>query len=82
MHTATLAIRLSKAERAAVCQRAKQEKVSHGDLVRRALRAYGVTPEPNLEKSGFDLVGHLVGRNRGGPRDLSTNPAHMADYGR
>lgn len=82
MQTETLAIRLSKAERTAMRQRAKQEKVSQGDLVRRALRAYGVTPALETKKSGFDVVGHLVGRKRGGARDLSTNSAHLADYGR
>jgi hypothetical protein len=82
VHTETLSIRLSKAERDTMRRRAKQEKISQGDLVRRALRAYGVTPEPGREKTGFDVVGRLIGRNRGGPRDLSSNPAHLADYGR
>ena len=82
MQTETLAIRISKAERTAMRQRARQEKISQGDLVRRALRAYGVTPESKPGKTGFDVVGHLLGRNRGGPRDLSTNPAHLAGYGR
>ncbi len=82
MRTATLAIRLSKAEQSAMRKRARQEKISQGDLVRRALRAYGVTPEPSPTKTGFDVIGHLVGRCRGGPRDLSTNPAHLEDYGR
>ena len=82
MRSATLAIRISKAERAAIRKRAKREKLSQGDLVRRALRAYGVTSDPKPNRSGHDVVGHLVGRNRGGPRDLSTNPVHLADYGR
>lgn len=82
MQTATLAIRISKTERDALRRRARQEKVSQGDVVRRALRAYGVTPDPSPERTGFDVVGHLVGRNRGGPTDLAGNPAHLADYGR
>jgi hypothetical protein len=82
MKNETLSIRLSKAERDSMRRRARQEKISQGDLVRRALRAYGVTPEPEPQKTGFDVVGHLVGRSRGGPRDLSSNPVHLADYGR
>lgn len=81
MQTQTLAIRISRAERTALRQRARQEKVSQGDLVRRALRAYGVTPELQPAKTGFDVVGHLLGGNRGGAKDLSVNPAHLADYG-
>ena len=82
MQNQTLAIRISQADRTALRRRARLEKVSQGDLVRRALRAYGVTPEPQPAKTGFDVIGHLIGRNRGGARDLSTNPAHLADYGK
>ncbi|MSU24756.1 MAG: ribbon-helix-helix protein, CopG family [Opitutus sp.] len=82
MQTETLAIRISKAERTALRQRARKEKVSQGDLVRRALRAYGVTPHPAPAQTGYDVIKHLIGRCQGGPRDLSTNPAHLADHGR
>lgn len=82
MNTETLSIRLSKAERATMRQRARQENISQGDLVRRALRAYGVTPEPEAGRTGLQVIGHLIGKNRGGPRDLSSNPAHLSDYGK
>lgn len=81
MQTQTLAIRISKAERTALRQRARLEKLSQGDLVRRALRAYGVTPEPVAAKTGYDVVKHLVGCYRGGPKDLSTNPKHLDGLG-
>src|SRR5262245_47383212 len=45
MQTETLSLRISKAERRALRERARREGVSQGNLVRRALRAYGVTPE-------------------------------------
>ena len=51
MHTKTLAIRISPAEREALRQRAAAEQVSQGDLVRRALRAYGVTPSEDPPRS-------------------------------
>ena len=41
MHVETLSIRISKAERAALRARARQEKVSQGQLVRQALRLRG-----------------------------------------
>ena len=82
VQTETLAIRISKAERDALRRRARKENLSQGDLVRRALRAYGVTPDPAPKRTGLDVIGHLIGKNRGGPADLSSNPAHLADYGR
>lgn len=82
MQTETLSVRISKAESRALRERARREGISKGSLVRRALRAYGVTPEAEPGKSGYDVVKHLLGRNRGKSRDLSTNPEHFKDYGR
>jgi hypothetical protein len=81
MQTETLSLRISKAERRALRARARQEGISQGGLVRRALRAYGVTPEPDAARTGYDVIKHLVGKNRGGSKDLSTNPEHLKDYG-
>lgn len=63
-------------------ERARREGISQGSLVRRALRAYGVTPEPDAGKSGYEVVKHLVGRSRGKSTDLSANVEHLKDYGR
>ena len=82
MQTATLSLRISKAESQALRLRARAEGVSQGSLVRRALRAYGVTPEPDKAKTGYDVIKHLIGSCRGGSPDLSTNPKYMEDYGR
>ena len=75
-------MRISKAESRALRERARREGISKGSLVRRALRAYGVTPEAESSKSGYDVIKHLLGKNRGKSRDLSTNPEHFKDYGR
>lgn len=82
MNSETLSLRISKSEIAALRRRARAERVSQGTLVRRALRAYGITPEPEAEKSGFDVVAHLVGACRGGPSDLASNPRHLEGFGR
>ncbi len=82
MHTKTLAIRISPAEREALRQRAAAEQVSQGDLVRRALRAYGVTPSEDPPRSGYDVIKDIIGRGSGGPADLSNNPDHLTDYGK
>jgi len=82
MQTATLSLRISQAERKALRQRARAEGLSQGCLVRRALRAYGVTPEPDKAKTGYDVIKHLIGSCQGGPSDLSTNPKYMEEFGR
>lgn len=82
MHDETLSVRISKAESRALRDRARREGVSRASLVRRALRAYGLTPEADLDKSGYDVIKHLIGKSQGGPKDLSTNPEHLDDYGR
>ncbi len=81
MQAETLSLRISKAEGRALRERAKAEGVSQSGVVRRALRAYGVTPDPEPTKTGHDVIKHLLGKNRGGPKDLSTNPKHLAKYG-
>lgn len=81
MQIQTLSLRISAAESLALEQRARQEGISKGSLVRRALRAYGVTAELGDGESGYDVIQHLVGKARGGSRDLATNPKHLAGYG-
>ena len=66
----------------AVVDACKREHVSKSELVRRALASYvsqrhtGTPPASALERSG-DLVGCFTG----GPKDLSSNPAHMDGFG-
>ena len=82
MHTESLSLRISAAEHRALADRARIEGVSKASVVRRALWAYGVTSEPQPQKSGYDVIKNLVGKSRGGSKDLSTKPKHLVDYGR
>ena len=82
MQVETLSIRISKAESQALRRRARAERMSQGAIVRQALRAYGVTPEPKRTKSGYDVIQHLIGSCKSGPRDLATNPKYLEDLGR
>jgi hypothetical protein len=82
MKSEILSLRFSKAESRALRDRARKDGVSRSSVVRRALRAYGVTPELNPEKSGYDVIKHIIGSCRGGPTDLSTDAEHLSDYGR
>ena len=81
MNDKTFPLRISRGELAALKKRARAEGVSQGSLVRRALRAHGVTAEATPRKTGYDVIRPLLGRNHGGAKDLSTNPKHLADCG-
>jgi hypothetical protein len=82
MHVETLSIRLSKAERAALRTAARKGKISQGQLVRKALLAYGVGSVKSAAPNAYDLVKDLIGKNKGGPGDLSTNPKYLEGFGR
>lgn len=82
MQDRTLSLRISKAERKALRERARREGVSQANLIRRALRAYGVTPEVQPKRSGYDVIKGVIGKRKGGPKDLSTNAEHLDGYGR
>ncbi len=79
--TETLSLRISAAESRALRELAEREGVSQGSIVRRALRAYGVTPGQEQPQSLYDGIKHLIGCNKGGPTDLSTNPEYFKDFG-
>ena len=52
---------------------------TESELVRRGLHL--VSQEVGRRASALDLAGHSVGRFKNGPRDLSTNKAHLAGFG-
>jgi Arc/MetJ-type ribon-helix-helix transcriptional regulator len=61
---------------------AEDRSVSRSLVLREALADYLTRMPASREASVLDLVGDLVGSVKGAPSDLSTNPAHMADYGK
>jgi hypothetical protein len=76
----TFSFRMSKAEGAALRKRSREEKISRGKLVRRALASYSIVAETS-QQSGFDRIKHIIGRIRGGPAKLSTHPKYLDHYG-
>lgn len=82
MNDETLSLRISRDELDALRERARVEGVSQGSLVRRALKAYGIAAETPKPKTGYDVIKRFLGRSRGGSNDLSSNPNHLAGYGR
>lgn len=81
MQTETLSLRITEAESRALRERARQEGVSQGSIVRRALRAYGVVPALESGESLYDRIQPFIGKVKGTPPDLSTNPDYFKDFG-
>ena len=60
----------------------KRRGVAKSDVVREALEQYLGNTESTSQGSVLDLAGALVGCVKGAPKDLSSNPRHMADFGK
>ncbi len=82
MWSKTPSVRLGATVGRALDQRARNEGVSKVNTGCRAWRADGVTPDAEPGKTGYDVLEGLVGKSRSGSKDLSTNPRHLAGYGR
>ena len=66
-------------------QKASQRsQLSKSELVRRAIVAYlgSGYGQQALPETALSLAGDLVGCFVGGPKDLASNPEHLADFGR
>ena len=79
----TLTIKIPAQLEAEIVAVSAREHLTKSELVRRAVDAYlrqrkSVTPFV----SALDQAGDLVGCFSGGPTDLSSNPDHLASFGR
>ena len=71
--------RLSREDRAALDELKARTGQTESDILRRGLQL--VAREERRRRSALDLAGASVGRFTRGPRDLSTNPAHLDGFG-
>jgi hypothetical protein len=71
--------RLGEEDQAALDALKKATGQTESELVRRGLRL--VAQEVRQDRSALDLAGRSAGRFRKAPRDLSTNPTHLEDFG-
>ncbi len=79
----SLTIKLPAALDSQLALASKRERLSKSELVRRAVAAYVARPsEPTSFVSALEQAGDLVGCFKGGPKDLASNPRHMAKYGK
>lgn len=79
----TLSLKISAPLEDTLALLSQQERVSKSELVRRALLAYAAQRSSAAPvQSALSRAGDLVGCFSGSPSDLSSNPAHLADFGR
>jgi hypothetical protein len=79
----TLTVKIPPGLEAALAQASARTHINKSELVRRALDLYlrqGEAERPFV--SALDQAGDLVGCFAGGPCDLSSNPEHLAGFGR
>jgi metal-responsive CopG/Arc/MetJ family transcriptional regulator len=60
----------------------KRRGVARSDVVREALVHYLDNAREVRRGSFLDLAGELVGCVKDAPADLSSNPRHLADFGK
>ncbi len=78
----TLTIKLPSQLDSEITAASEQEHISKSALVRRALESYLAQRKSAAPfVSALDKAGDLVGCFEGGPRDLASNPAHLAGFG-
>ena len=79
----TLTVKIPPSLDEALAQASARTHINKSELVRRALDLY--LRQRDVEQpfvSALDQAGDLAGCFAGGPRDLSSNPEHLADFGR
>ena len=79
----TLTVKIPNSLDEALAQASAKTHINKSELVRRALDQY-LRQRDNERPfvSALDRAGDLVGCFAGGPKDLSTNPEHLANFGR
>lgn len=78
----TLTIKIPSDLAGALEKAVQRTHLSKSELVRRALVAYTARQEESRFVSALDKAGDLVGCFTGGPKDLSSNPKHLAGFGK
>ena len=79
----TVTVKLSPVLASQLTAAARKKRVSKSDLIRDSLqRTLALEKSKSRRKPTVgDLVGHLMGKLKGGPHDLSTNKKRMEGFG-
>jgi Arc/MetJ-type ribon-helix-helix transcriptional regulator len=82
---AVISLKLTEDLDAQLTAQAQRRRLSKSELVRRALTAFLQSSEQGggdlKPQSAADLLADLVGCCEGGPADLSSNSAHLSEFG-
>jgi Ribbon-helix-helix protein, copG family len=76
----TISLKLPDALHAKLAQLSRHRSTGKSEVVRAALEAYFAAKQNGAELSCADLAGDLIGAVAG-PKDLATDPKHLAGYG-
>ncbi len=79
---AQVSIRLPAGVLAELDRRARKHHVARSEIIREALIAYVELPDGVLARPPVERVRGLIGVVKGLPRDLASNPRHLAGLGR
>lgn len=78
----TLTIKIPSSLEAALVSASAEAHLSKSELARRAIETYlSQRQSASPFVSALDRAGDLVGCFAGGPDDLASNPAHLAEFG-
>ncbi len=81
----TLTIKIPPPLQQALERASRRARLSKSEVARRALAAFLMTDRQDGAKaaptSALARAGDLVGCFKGGPKDLATNPRHLAEFG-
>lgn len=72
--------RLSEEDRAVLEELKKSTGRSESELVREGLRL--IQRQLERKRNALEVAGKSAGKFAGGPKDLSTNKEHLAEFGR
>ena len=77
-----LSVKVRKARDRGITAAVKRRGMQKSGVVREALERYLDETHEVRTGSFLDLAGDLIGCVKDAPADLSSNPKHLADYGR
>ena len=77
----TVTVKLPPSLASQVAAEARQKRVSKSALIRDSLQRRYAKSASHRKPTVGELVGHLAGKLKGAPSDLSTNKKHMEGFG-
>jgi len=77
----TVTVKLPPTLNARLTAEARKKRISKSALIRESLNDRFANGKTRRRITVGELAGHLMGKAKGGPHDLSTNKKHMEGFG-